>query len=109
VVVYEPGGVIIDQFEPEEHAIRLVEQDQTTVGRLGAIRVVSPPTYKDLSFTPPKGASILVSMVVAQYMIKHKDVYGKLYDVYVPDTGPDGAKRDEMGRIVGTYQLVRYL
>lgn len=51
---------------------------------------------------PEPGTVYLVSLVVGQAMKGQRD------DLYGPDTSPDGAVRDDDGRIIGTRRLVKY-
>ena len=51
---------------------------------------------------PEPGTVYLVSLVVGQAMKGQRD------DLYGPDTSPDGAVRDDDGRIIGTRRMVKF-
>ena len=70
------------------------------------IRTVYPPKYTGVNFMPPKGSSIIVSTLVAEYFVKHFPDH--CANVFAPDTSPAGGVRDEKGRPIGTIRLVRY-
>lgn len=74
-----------------------------------AIPVVFQPKYTGLSHAV--SGSIIVSMVVAQWLAPRPDVIQQLgiTAIYSPDTGPQGVVRNERGEIVGTTRLVKYL
>ena len=107
VIVMDTNGTTpLDRFPPQETTIRLLGSDQKHIESIGPIRVVTRPTYTGLNYTPPEGESIIVSMVVAEYMVA-QNMHQK-YQIYVPDSSPKGAVRDEMGVIKGVRQLVKY-
>ena len=107
VVVMDANLTPLERFPPQETTIRLLGSDQKHIETIGgAIRVVTRPTYTGLSYTPPEGESIIVSMVVAEYMVA-QNMHHR-YQIYVPDSSPKGAVRDDMGMIKGVRQLVRY-
>ena len=74
---------------------------------LFGIPIVEPIIYTSLEGMPDdKTLNILVSLVVANFMVKHD--YEWLGIVCVPDTGPSSAIRDKVeNRIVGVRQFVR--
>ncbi len=70
------------------------------------IPCVNPPCYIAISEMPPVDSTIIVSQLVAEYMMHNHKSHCK--HIFAPDTSPEGAVRDEKGRIMGTKRLVRY-
>jgi hypothetical protein len=72
------------------------------------ITVSSPPEYACLSHAV--SGDILVSQLVAQYLMDHPDVkkFHNIQSIYCPDTGPNGAVRNVKGEIIGTRRLIKY-
>lgn len=108
----DAAGRVLVVF-PTAGSLRLVSAAQTplTPLRCGdhALEVAAPPAYTDVApraLLPEVQTSVLVSMVVAQWM-QPREEFAHL-TLYVPDTGPESAVRDERGRIVGVRRLTRY-
>jgi len=101
----------------KEPVLRLANAEQVTLQPIiatadgsYAIPVVTPPCYTDLS---PEGAagcgaSIVVSTVVAEWLVAHPEAAPQVREIYVPDTGPQGVVRDDKGVIIGTRRLIKY-
>lgn len=68
----------------------------------------TPSEYVGLNYVPEPGSRIIVSQLVASYLRDHQGEY-KLGNVYAPDTGPNGAHRNEGGQITGTKRLIKYI
>lgn len=110
VVVYS-DNVEIMRFPKSQYCIRLVALPlhviRTFGSSLGIAWVTEPPTYTHLEGAPEDTTKqILVSMPVGQEIAA-----GRIkWDGYVfgPDSSPNGAVRDNNGRIIGTRGLVQY-
>ena len=95
--------------------IRLTKSRQSrkslcAMSKMVPVIVVTPfDGYDDPDNLLQKPNSILVSMVVAQYLRDHHPEYEEKA-IYVPDTGPGpmGAVRNALGQIIGTRQLILY-
>lgn len=94
------GTLRINQFEQK--------QLEESIGT--AIKVLNRPTFKELAGDIGEAREckkIIVSMVVGEFLAEHKDVIPNCA-VYVTDSSPSGAVRDDNGAIIGVKQLVRY-
>jgi len=112
IVLYNKDNVIAYTFPPSSPILRLMEKTppeaQMLMGDIN-ITVSPPPEYACLSHVV--SGDILVSQLVAQYLVDHPE-WRKFYDirsVYSPDTGPNGAVRNLKGEIVGTRRLIKYI
>lgn len=76
------------------------------LGSLG-INFIASPAFTDVVGLPPfqEGLILLVSMPVGDRLALTGEWPGP---VMGPDTGPDGAIRDDKGRIIGTKNLLVY-
>ena len=102
VITYEPSGCVI----------RLKSQPQISLplGDFGLPVIVTPQRFSGIEFTgtmPPAGATLLVSMVAAQYIESNEPELMDRYAIASPDSGPNGVLR-EGGQIVGTKQFCLY-
>lgn len=70
------------------------------------VPVCAAPRYGGLNYSP-YSPQIVVSQLVAQYIVDHPQDFGYIESVYVPDAGA-GAVRDLKGQIIGTKRLMRY-
>lgn len=110
VIVYN-NNVEIMRFPKSQYCIRLVALPPRVIRAfgscLGDAQVTEPPTYTHLQGAPEDTTmQILVSMPVGQEIAA-----GRIkWDGYVfgTDSSPDGAVRDDRGRIIGTRGLVQY-
>lgn len=69
------------------------------------IEVLYPPEFTGVEFAPtepPQGETVIVSIVAAPVLAKSRPDL----TVYVPDTGPESAVRDEEGRIRGVRRML---
>ena len=66
------------------------------------------PRYVGLNHVPHLEGRVIVSQLVATYMLSHRQDFAGL-QVYSPDTGPAAVVRDADGKIVGTTQLLKYI
>jgi len=78
----------------------------------GEIPISFVQPFESMETTPknllaPCITAVIVSMPVADWMVKHKDAYGDLW-IFIPDTGPSSVIRNEKGGIVGVRQLLCY-
>lgn len=110
IVLYK-DNVVVYTFPVSTSILRLVEitppETQILMGDT-YITVSSPPYYARLSHAV--SGDILVSQVVAQHLMDNPDVkkYNNIQSIYCPDTGPNGAVRNEKGEIIGTKRLIKY-
>jgi len=72
--------------------------------------LVAPPRYTGLSPAGGEGCgtSVVVSQMVAEYLVAHPEAAPHVLHIYAPDTGPEGAVRDAKGALLGTTRLIRY-
>lgn len=79
---------------------------------VGALHVdaYSPPSFTEVvgleTLAPTSGRPIVVSAMVAEYMVSTKHPYRGA--ILAPDTGPASVLRDTEGRIVGVGRLILY-
>ena len=104
VSILKPDGATLD-LAPSGQVARVATQARDA-GQLDGIPVVQQ-TYGDVQGlpNPQDGVAYLVSGLVLSAV----KAAGGRSDVYAPDTSPDGAVRDDGGRIVAVRRLVRAL
>lgn len=104
------GNVIATIPRQQGQVLRLLQnepnmKDPVKVGDTD-VPAIEPSEYTGLNFMPPADSSIVVSMLVADYIVTHFP--GLCRHVFVPDTSPQGGVRDAGGNIIGTTRLVQY-
>jgi hypothetical protein len=96
--------------------LRLTSSEPPVEWQLGEVRIRRQPNYDGLSGElPPPGTALIVSTMVADWMMKPTSMHPELdvpiagqYEVYVPDSNPGMAVRDAGGQIVGVRGLIAY-
>ena len=74
-------------------------------GKSGIVLVMQPPEWTGVDFVPhppAQGESVIVSIVAAPALVPARPDLA----IYVPDTGPESAVRDDTGRICGVKRLI---
>jgi len=97
-------------IHPQNKSIRLGQAPQKELSMVEIdsqmVHTIEPPHFRGMTTIPPQGSSIIVSALVAEYIVKN--LFDNCASVFAPDTGPNGCVRSADGQIMGTYQLVRY-
>jgi len=115
-VIMQGGGddPLVRSVIPTHGAVMRVQTgEQRKLGELCPdVPIFSPPEFSDELDWPALDAdvdAVLVSLLVGQAAKRIAERgYEMPYAVYVPDTGPASAVRDEDGGIVGVRRLVLY-
>lgn len=116
VHLYTPDGKTLLKTWPREPApILLQPQDtqQTMSAKMDGVNVplISRPAYLDPVWPPQeelvaRGAcGLIVSQLVAE-RVPTGLIHGIQIRLFTPDTGPEGAVRDDQGRIIGCKRLI---
>lgn len=116
IVVYDPTGrTVVRRYERSGNQCFVEERDPfeemggTAPQLIDGIQVVRPRWRVGLSYTPDKGAEVIVSQITAQFISDNwKDYYHIFKRVYVPATDPKYCVRDDKGQIIGTKALVQW-
>jgi hypothetical protein len=108
VNVYHGDDMIHFPTRGANKALRLEEKAGVETMNEDGIPESTPSEYVGLNYTPEPGSRIIVSQLVASYLRDHQGEYN-LGNVYAPDTGPNGGKRNEGGQIIGTKRLIKYI
>jgi hypothetical protein len=109
VDVYHGDEVIYFPAPRPDKVLRLEEKVGVEYINEDGIPESTPSEYVGLlNYAPEPGSRIIVSQLVASYLRDHQGEY-KLGNVYAPDTGPNGGKRNEGGQIIGTKRLIKYI
>lgn len=96
-----PAMRLIPETQKEIRSLKLIEKE---------ITLVLPPTFVGVENIPKTvDVMIIVSSLVAEFLIKHDEYKNKYKGIFAPDTGPSAVVRDEQGGIIGTTRLVKYL
>ena len=106
-----------ETFESKKDDLRLLPKDDTSYDfqlpdSKKSVKVANPPNY--IGVTPynfhkrynKKG--LIMSKLVADYLIEHLDEYPGEYEIFCPDTNPGFVVRDDKGQIIGTKRFIRY-
>lgn len=114
IVIYpdEPGAKAV-LYEKSGIVARLDSTEQTRITTLAdGCPVFTPQLFTGLVPSSLDGREgVIVSMVVGEYL----STYGipldwkNVIQVYVADTSPQGAVRNENGAIIGSRRLVQYV
>lgn len=110
LTIHVDGRVI--EVPPSGNVVRVTADPQEELAPVMidglAIPVISSPLFSAYSGLPEyvEGVSVVVGALAAAYLRDHPDCWPGA--VFGPDTGPDGAVRDENGRIIGVRRLVRW-
>ena len=120
IVVCAQDGTPVATFEPSApHSLRVDSvQGAPAPAKIGGVDVLctTPPVFGAIAGDVPAAGAVLVSMLVGNAFRDKAapEMHGR---VFGPDTGPvktaadgtkTGAVRDGDGKIVGTYNFVRY-
>lgn len=116
VVVNQQSGVETC-FEPSGRVARVTERwpekFESDPDEPETVPIISAPIYTGIEMDDgselPVLKRLIVSLLVAQYMVAHANQFALITAVYTPDTGPTGVIRDAAGRITGTRRLIRHL
>lgn len=107
--VYTEDGTYAFYFPAQQPCIRLDTAPVEPCAPIsGGIATIAPPRYTGLLPASGFGPDIIVSQLVATYLMDHPEVAPQVKTIYCPDTGPAGAVRNDKGEITGTKRLVRY-
>jgi len=111
VNIYNKYGTEIIQSIPKEPIPLKVEEDctETIETTVEGIEIIFSPRYKQLNFEPPNNVDIIVSITVAKHLKKEKAIYPNIGHVYTVDYTQEGIVRNNVGGIIGTKRLIRYL
>jgi len=103
---------------PSGKIARVAQEEPKLVGTIGntgdscvPIQVVSPPVFGAIEwpeFDTDAYVSVIVSMVVGQAVQRLPVAERPEFAVFVPDTSPASAERDEDGQIASVSRLVVY-
>ena len=109
VDIYKDGRLFCS-FPPSAPVIRLVDDGllEQTTEEFDGITVISPPNYVETNYTPPFRTRVIVSAMVAEFLVARPALAEQFYGIYAPDTSPSGAVRNGQGQIIGTTRLVKY-
>lgn len=79
------------------------------VGNIQISNKIEYDTISGLDDNKLDGCTIVVSAIVAEYLMKNKDKYWNLCNyVMVPDTNPRNVVRNDEGQIIGVKGLIYY-
>ena len=109
VLMKEKTRDVIVCIEPQGMPIRLNQQSlaaEPVVVDAALIPCVGAPHYTGVAPMPPADSSIIVSALVAEYLMRAHPTHCRR--IFSPDTSPGACVRDDQGRIIGTTRLVRY-
>lgn len=92
------------------------QEERCRLGNGKEIAIVGRPKYTELvnkdglpvDVLDFKDKNVIVSFLVAQWLITDETVAKPSLGIYVPSTGPTHAVRNEKGAIVGTTALERW-
>jgi hypothetical protein len=108
IVVYgtrEAGAKVLQRI-PSDGYCRLVGAAWKTRTRVSPIHVLYAPEYSAVEGLPAdKNACIIVSMLVAEYLVKNNAWEGL---ILAPATDPDHVVRDKDGQILGVTAFYGY-
>lgn len=107
---------LICEFPTQDDTLRLIEEERRFKGSKlvldggnTEILLTPRPAYKGLSRElSPNIKAIIVSQLVAEYIVNHPNSVPRDMIVLAPATGPAHAVRDEHGAILGTTMLIPY-
>lgn len=115
-VTYPRSGTVVRLLSDEQPQIDVLANGVPVHApqRFIALDPAAPVFDDDEEGCVERFRGVIVSMVVAEYLrAEHErdssSVRPVWREVYVADTGADGALRNENGVIVGTRRLVRYV
>lgn len=114
IILYDPNArdKIVLVIPREHESIRLDEEKEREIlyHLDDIIPVSTPPKYHGLNRDIPKNKGIIVSQLVAEFLLNQsRDDYPEIGRIYVPDTGNEAVVRNEKGQIIGTTRLIQYL
>lgn len=101
VIVILPSGERVT-FLRSGRVARAVTSPQADRGVFAGVPIVSEQVFTGTDGIEPDDGDVIVSFLVAPLLASHP---GR---VFVPDTGPGQAVRDESGQIVGVKRLIEY-
>jgi hypothetical protein len=113
VHVLNDDGSTLLTYPKSGQQVRLISKPQIPVDcDLEQVPVVSAQSWSNVDQSikiDPNVTHLLVSMPVGEFLARSpiSNQYWN-YTIIGPDTGPQGAVRDQTGRIVGTRRLVLY-
>lgn len=104
--LYDDNKKLIKTFPKTGKELRLVEAPPVLSKTEDGIPIATPPKYTGLTIPINMDSEVLVSQLVANYLVEHNY---KMKGIYTPDTGPSGSVRSDKGEIIGTKRLIKYL
>jgi hypothetical protein len=105
VVIYSRNtGSIVVTIPPEIKTIYRSQAPQVVLGTLNSVPILSPAQYTtSLNYTPPADASVIVTPEVAPLLANH------CKNVFCIDASRSGGVRSpKSGRLIGTYNLIKF-